>query len=347
MTRIPDLSLALNLEELKLEGCTSLIEIHSSIQHLNKLVTLNLSDCICLKSLPTGINLDSLKTLSLANCSNFKRFPEVSCNIEVLDMFGTAIEELPSSIGNLSRLETLALQKCSGLKSISSSLCYLKSLRNLYLYRCLKLQKLPAEIGNLESLEFMDADETAISQVPSSIACLNRLKKLSFRGCKGRTPQMGLKLPIFFQFQILNELSLIDCGITELPESLGQARSLRYLYLDGNNFEKLPSSIKQLSSLLLLTLHNCKRLQSLPELPYVPNIYARHCTSLETLSNLSTLFGRPPECYQLFDLCNCFKLNQNEVREIVEEALMKIQVMATWWKEQDLVTLYISAYTCL
>ncbi|KAK9181035.1 hypothetical protein WN944_024172 [Citrus x changshan-huyou] len=106
---IPDLSLALNLEQLNLEGCTSLFEIHSSIQHLNKLVILNLGLCTSLKSLPTGINLDSLKELYLGGCSNLKRFPEISCNIEDLDLKETAIEELPSSIGNLSRLVDLDL----------------------------------------------------------------------------------------------------------------------------------------------------------------------------------------------------------------------------------------------
>ncbi|KAK9178009.1 hypothetical protein WN943_027199 [Citrus x changshan-huyou] len=218
---IPDLSLALNLEQLNLEGCTSLFEIHSSIQHLNKLVILNLGLCTSLKSLPTGINLDSLKELYLGGCSNLKRFPEISCNIEDLDLKETAIEELPSSIGNLSRLVDLDLTNCSGLKSVSSRLCNLKSLRRLNLSGCLKLEKLPEEIGNLESLE--------------------------------------------------------------------------YLNLAEKDFEKIPSSMKQLSKLSDLRLQNCKRLQSLPELPCGSSIH------------------------------QLFKLNWNEVGEIVEEALKKIQ----------------------
>ncbi|KDO40706.1 hypothetical protein CISIN_1g036772mg, partial [Citrus sinensis] len=303
LSRIPDLSLALNLEWLDLVGCASLIEIHSSIQHLNKLVFLNLGRCISLKSLPTGINLDSLKVLYLGGCSNLKRFLEISCNIENLDLSETAIEELPSSIGNLSRLVRLDLTNCSRLKSVSNSLCNLKSLQYLFLSGCLKLEKLPEEIGNLESLKIMLANETAISQN-------------------------------------LVDMSLVDCGITELPESLGRSPSLKFLNLAENDFEKIPSSIKQLSNLLFLTLQNCKRLQSLPELPCGSNIFARYCTSLETLSNLSTLFTRSSELWQAFDFCNCFKLNRNEIGEIVDGALKKIQVMATWWKQQDPVTLY-------
>ncbi|KAL9411632.1 hypothetical protein AB3S75_045269 [Citrus x aurantiifolia] len=340
LSRIPDISLAFNIERLDLVGCASLIEIHSSIQHLNKLVFLNLGHCISLKSLPTGINLDSLKVLYLGGCSNLKRFPEISCNIDHLDLKETAIEELPSSIGNLSKLVHLDLTNCSRLKSVSSSLCNLKSLVNLYLSGCLKLEKLPEEIGNLESLEVMLANETAISQVPPSIACLNRVESLSFDRCKGRPPPMSLKLPILFQLQNLEYLSLVDCGITELPESLGRSPSLNYLNLAENDFEKIPSCIKQLSKLLCLTLRNCKRLQSLPELPCGSTIFARHCTSLETLSSLSTLFTHSSELWQVFDFCNCFKLNRNEVGEIVEGALKKIQVMATWWKQQDPITLY-------
>ncbi|KAH9679716.1 ADP-ribosyl cyclase/cyclic ADP-ribose hydrolase [Citrus sinensis] len=310
--------------------------VSSSLCNLKSLRSLYLSGCLKLEKLPeeTEINLDSLEVLNLRGCSNLKKFPEISCNIEDLDLRETAIEELPSSIGNLSRLVNLDLTNCSRLKSVSSSLCNLKSLRYLFLSGCLKLEKLPEEIGNLESLEIMSARETAVSQVPPSIACLNRVWSLCFERCKGRLPTMGLKLPIFFQLQNLEELSLVDCGITELPESLGQSPSLKHLNLSENNFEKIPSSIKQLSKLLILTLQNCKRLQSLPELPRCSRICARHCTSLETLSNLSTLFTRSSELWQVFDFSNCFKLNRNEVGEIVEGALKKIQVMATWWKQQ-------------
>ncbi|GAY64347.1 hypothetical protein CUMW_232830, partial [Citrus unshiu] len=128
-----------------------------------------------LKSLPSKISPEHLVSLEMPNsnieqlwngvqCSNFKRFPEISCNIEQLDLVATAIEELPSSIGNLSRLVTLDLRKCSRLKKVSSSLCDLKSLESLYLSGCLKLEKLPEEIGNLGSLKNMVANETAISQ---------------------------------------------------------------------------------------------------------------------------------------------------------------------------------------
>lgn len=281
--------------------------------------------------------------LYLSGCSNLQKVPEISSSqIERLFLDGTAIEELPSSIERLSRLVTLNLQNCLRLEQLPESISKLKSLRDLYLSGCSNLQRLPDELGNLKALKRLNAKRIAAREVPSSIVCLNNLRELSFERFRDHE-QKGFLLPISLSldgFHSLTYLRLIDCGITELPESLGQLSSLEKLFLQKNNFERIPESIIQLSNLSRASLSYCKKLKSLPKLPcHLNYMDANHCTSLKALSGLSILFALTSKSdYQLFDLSNCFKLDRNELREIGEDAQQKIQLIATaLWKTRDQV----------
>ncbi|ESR54209.1 hypothetical protein CICLE_v10024102mg, partial [Citrus x clementina] len=225
----------------------------SLTQHLNKLAILNLS------------GRKNLQKLNLSGCSKLKRLPEISSgNIETMRLDGTAPEELPSSIECLSKLLHLDLVDCKTLKSLPSGLGKLKSLGILSIDGCSNLQRLPEELGNLQALDSLHAVGTAITEVPPSIVRLKRVRGIYL----GRN--RGLSLPITFSvygLQNLLDLSLNDCCIMELPESLGLLSSVRELHLNGNNFERIPESIIQLSNLKSLFIRYCERLQFLPKLP--------------------------------------------------------------------------------
>ncbi|KAH0748078.1 hypothetical protein KY290_027310 [Solanum tuberosum] len=153
------------------------------------------------------------------------------------------------------------------LVALPSSIGMLKGLVKLDVSWCPKLKMLPEEIGDLESLEELDASCTRISQPPSSIVQLNKLKSLSFSG-------QCLEDGVHFVFPQVNEglrsleiLILSFCNLIDggLPEDIGCLSSLKELHLNGNNFVHLPESITQLSDLETLYLPNCKRLPQLPE----------------------------------------------------------------------------------
>ncbi|KFK35864.1 hypothetical protein AALP_AA4G046800 [Arabis alpina] len=55
------LSEALNLEHIDLEGCTSLVDVSTSVSRCGKLVSMNMKDCSRLRSLPAMVDLTSLK----------------------------------------------------------------------------------------------------------------------------------------------------------------------------------------------------------------------------------------------------------------------------------------------
>ncbi|ESR35602.1 hypothetical protein CICLE_v10018418mg [Citrus x clementina] len=200
----------------------------------------------------------------------------------------------------------------------------------LNLSGCSKLKRLP-DISSAGNMQKIFLNGTAIEELPSSLECLRGLLGLFLEDCK------SLKsLPnSLCNLKSLAYLNLNGCSnLQRLPESLGQLSSLVELYLEKNNLERIPESIVHLSKLKFLFLRYSQRLQSLPKLPCsLFKLDARRCMALESLSGLFSSY----ESYrQNFDLSNNFKLNQNQLRGIVEDAMLEIQIMATTrWKEEE------------
>ena len=142
------------LEDLDLSG-SKIEELPSSINNLTGLSCLGLDDCKELKCLPSSIRMKSLKFLNLFGCSSLEMFPEISEVIEglkELDLSGSKIKELPSSINNLTGLSHLNLDYCKELKNLPSSICQLKSLVSLSLSGCTKFEVFPSIEENMEGL---------------------------------------------------------------------------------------------------------------------------------------------------------------------------------------------------
>ena len=163
LTHIPDVSGLPNLEKLSFRNCHSLITIHNSVGHLNKLEILNAKECIKLESFPP-LQLASLKKLELSGCKSLKRFPELlgnMTNIEEIELQQISIEELPFSFGNISELCRLTIS-CVNFKILPECLS-----------ECHHL--LEVNVNDCESLE-------EIRGIPPN------LEKLSARGCESLSP---------------------------------------------------------------------------------------------------------------------------------------------------------------
>ncbi|KAL7257935.1 hypothetical protein ACSBR1_004121 [Camellia fascicularis] len=94
-----------NLEDLILENCIRLVEVHESISELGRLVFLNLKGCKNLKKHPCKIgHLKSLEKLDLFGCSNLDHFPTKLEKIKTLTMFnvdGTDINKIQSTTSDV------------------------------------------------------------------------------------------------------------------------------------------------------------------------------------------------------------------------------------------------------
>lgn len=141
-----------NLEWLTLDGCRELQEIPSSLGSLKKLNYLSLANCINLGRFPSFADMANLEYLSMFFCSKLDEFPEIPLSIKKLDLSGTSIQEVPSSISEFRRLVRLGLGYCTGLKSLPNSIGYLQNLEELYLVGCSNLSGVRGCTQNLTSL---------------------------------------------------------------------------------------------------------------------------------------------------------------------------------------------------
>ncbi|XP_048431480.1 disease resistance protein RUN1-like isoform X4 [Pyrus x bretschneideri] len=280
-----------------LDGCISLGEFSELPRDISKL---SLVGCKKLVSLPDNIyQLKYLKELDLSSSSELENFPEIlepMKHLKSLNLSGTAIKELHSSIEFLPALKRLELQCCKRLSSIPKSICKLKYLEELNLSSSSKLGNFPelnrsklgnfpelnrSQLGNFPELNLFNSSElenfpeilepmkhlkslnlsgTAIKELHSSIEFLPALKRLELQGCKrlSSIPKSICKL------KHLEELNLSSCSELEnFPEILEPMRHLKSLNLSGTMIKELHSSIEFLPALKRLELQGCKRLSSI------------------------------------------------------------------------------------
>ncbi|XP_061944613.1 disease resistance-like protein DSC1 [Populus nigra] len=325
ISRLPDFSR--NIRYLYLNG-TTIEELPSSMGDLRELISLDLAGCNRLKNLPSAVSkLVCLEKLNLSGCSSITEFPKVSNNIKELYLNGTAIREIPSSIDCLFELAELHLRNCKQFEILPSSICTLRKLRRLNLSGCLQFRDFPEVLEPMVCLRYLYLEQTSITKLPSPIGNLKGLACLEVGNCKylDHIACFGdLQLPKrCMDLDCLRKLSLDGCSLSQVPDSLGLLWSLEVLDLSGNNLRSIPRSINKLLELQYLGIRNCKRLESLPELPpRLSKLDADNCESLNYLESSSSTVveGNIFE----FIFTNCLSLRG--INQILAYSLLKFQL---------------------
>ncbi|KAK3436745.1 hypothetical protein EUGRSUZ_C01486 [Eucalyptus grandis] len=208
LKRTPDLSTFKRLEILHLVLCYNLEELHPSIEKLASLIELDLTDCVSITKLPESIwNLR---------------------NMRVLDISGTHITELPDAIGMLAKLQKLRAWVCK-LEGVSSNICKLTSLEELYVGYCEKLQELPELPSGLtylsSGLTYLPSSLTylVIAWQGQSLPHLSQLTHLKYL-CLSHCHRLECvpELPIG-----LSELAIARCGKLKALTNLSDLKHLR------------------------------------------------------------------------------------------------------------------------
>jgi hypothetical protein len=94
------------------------------------------------------------------------------------------LQELLTSIGQLSALQNLHLNHCSKLQELPTSIDQLNALQNLHLNCCSNLQELLTSIGQLNALQNLHLNRCSnLQELPRSIGQLNALQKFYLSKC--------------------------------------------------------------------------------------------------------------------------------------------------------------------
>ncbi|XP_042962675.1 putative disease resistance protein At4g19050 [Carya illinoinensis] len=310
LTNICDLSSCSNLEKLCFCECKSLVEVHDSVGFLDKLVKLNFAYCSNLKKLPRSFKLRCLEFLVLDGCTSLEYFPEIECEMEHLEwvkLESCVIQELPSSITYLTRLNSLYLERCESLVRLPIKIFQLERLVDVTIICCpnfvnfveevghnrqstpythenlisssmelLPLQ--PPESNNLSrtynfssSLRTLNLSRSGIVSLPPCIEGFVGLLELDLRDCKQL--EEILRLP-----PNIKEVDVRGCSSLKnfLPESNNLSwtyhfsSNLKTLNLSSSGIVSLPPCIEGFVGLLELDLRDCKQLEEILRLP--PNI---------------------------------------------------------------------------
>ncbi|CAN6699565.1 unnamed protein product [Malus baccata var. baccata] len=257
-----------NLEKLvflDMQG-SRLVQVWEGSKSLQKLKIIDLSFSFFLIKSPDFSQLPNLEELILEGCDR--------------------LSEIHPSIGHLKRLALVNLTGCEMLSSLPGDFFKSKSVETLLLNGCLQFREMHEDLGEMISLRILEADDTAIRQVPPSIVGSKNLTRLSLQGVE------RLRLPYsLWGLNSLRELNLSQCNLDddEIPKGLGSLISLQDLHLEENHLHILPS-LSGLSKLETLRLNKCYKLCEICDLPTnLKILHAHGCPSLVKMPDFSKM----------------------------------------------------------
>lgn len=242
---VPDMSHFQNLKTLNFRQCRNLIKVHDSVGSLCKLIKLDVGECTKLTSFPREIKMESLQEINISNCKKLYYFPRIVGKMDALTGIfadGSAIKELPPSIGNLPNLEDLFISSCKRLEEFPNSLLMLQNLSTVMM-------------GGIQPRGIKSLNR--LMQERQEVVSLTNLEYLELgnSGLVDENVYLTLKC-----FQNVQELILSGNEFVSLPECINECANLRKL--DVTNCKRLTHIPELPSTLLVIMAANCKSLST-------------------------------------------------------------------------------------
>jgi len=201
---------------LDLDGCLALESLPESLGQCLALVSLNVSYCARLETLPSLVRCQKLQKLSMYTTVGMSKLPSWLGGMKALEqlsapawqgmlttltdeicecvslttmtLFSNALERLPDRLGRLRALQELDVHSCGALKSLPESLSDCTALTRLDLKECRQLAVLPHALGCCRALWCLQlANCTALTSLPESLRMCTALTHLNLQGCTALT----------------------------------------------------------------------------------------------------------------------------------------------------------------
>ncbi|KAF8039218.1 hypothetical protein BT93_B1696 [Corymbia citriodora subsp. variegata] len=300
-----------SLNDLNFGGCNE--EVLKGLLNLTSLTTLFIQDVAeltCLNHAFTS-SLIKLEELEIYNCKKLmylwqdreiiqnlaclKRLSIGGCLAFISFTAGEGDRELPSN------LETIQLESCNNLEQLPSKMYTLSSLRDLCIFRCLKLVSFPKtgmpasltslEIENCEMLLSLpkgySIDELSNGNNHGDVTpYLQNLRIFNCDSLQASPFSEGRFLP-----KSLKTIHIASCrgveSLAEIPVECLQL--LEYIYIGScENLRCLPQGLHRLSHLTSLSLTECPalELECFPPLPPSISIFwLKGCPKIKSLPN--------------------------------------------------------------
>ncbi|KAL5844587.1 hypothetical protein ACOSQ4_010545 [Xanthoceras sorbifolium] len=236
---------ALNLTSitiLVIDGFSDqLVSLEKLLQNNSLLVSLTISSCLMLHSIPPTIGkLTNLKSLTIRWIKELSVLPQELQNLTSLESLEIIecdnLTALPENLQSLGSLRTLSIENCNNLTSLPKNLQFLTALEHLTIMYCPKLVSLPEDLQHLTALKSLSILKCSeLASLPEGLQYVTTLQNLELHGCP------GLKV---------------------LPEWIASLNSLRSLALsECYNITILPGGLQSLSSLQHLSIRDCPNLE--------------------------------------------------------------------------------------
>ena len=255
--------------------------LQSLIQNLTNLEELHLSMVDISSPVPNQLaNMSSLTSLVLDSCGLVGKFPIGILqlpNLQFLELYNNSdlvgyFPELHLS----SHLKHLCVKETRFFGEIPASIGNLVSLEYLDFTYCNLSGLIPPSLGNLSMLTYLDlSGNHFMGQIPSSFSNLTKLTYLLLFSCglDGKFPIGILQLPNLQFLELSNNSDLVGY----FPES-HLSSHLKYLSVERTRFSgEIPASIGNLVSLEYLDLTYCNLLGLIPpslgNLSMLTNLY--------------------------------------------------------------------------
>jgi len=112
--------------------------------------------------------------------------------------------------------------------------------------KCWMINNIPPEIGNLTELDTLGLTLGVFGKFPAEISKLKKLRYLDL------TDSYMSNIDNLTSLKSLNHLLLYGCGLSKLPDNIGELTNLKFIGLVGNNLDS--SEIKRIKK----ALPNCE-----------------------------------------------------------------------------------------